>query len=270
MGRAAARLCSIPCVVSLHNNYDQNGTIRRLIDRCIPYRVHAIIAVSDEVKLSFMQTYTHAKVTVIHNGIDGATVKSAAHAQQKTRAQLDLADANFVIGTVGRFHSIKQYPFLFEVFALVHARNPQARLVVVGHGEQEKELRHLAKKLNIAPFIRWIIGKQAYGYYNLFDCFVLASHKEGISIALLEAMSLGVIPINSYHSAQHPVIIEAQNGRVAKAGKATDFAAKIEECRASNELSITLAKNAQRDVQNRFAIKSMIAAYSRIFETIQM
>ena len=270
MGRIAARLLSIRCAVSLHNNYDQNGCMRRLLDRCVPYKVYAIIAVSDEVKKSFMHSYPHANVTVIQNGIDIAAIKAAAYAQQKTRAQLGLKESDFVIGTVGRLTPIKEYPLLLEAFAQIHASNSQARLVIIGHGEQEKELREYAKTLKIAPYIRWIVGKQAYGYYNLFDCFVLASQKEGISIALLEAMSLGVVPINSYHSAQHPVIIEGQNGRVAKAGKATDFAAKIEECRTSNELSITLAKNAQHDVQNRFAIKSMIAAYSRIFETIQM
>ncbi len=270
MGRIAARLRSIQCVVSLHNNYDQNGLLRRLLDRCVPYKVYAIIAVSDEVKKSFTHSYPNANVTVIQNGIDIAAIRAAAYAQQKTRAQLSLKESDFVIGTVGRFSSIKEYPLLLEAFALVYEGNSQARLLIIGQGEQEKELRDYAKKLKVAPYIRWIVGKQAYGYYNLFDCFVLASQKEGISIALLEAMSLGVMPINAYHTAQHPVIIDRHNGRVAKARNATDFAAKLNECIVLADRSDELAKNAQRDVRNRFAIEGMIAAYSRIFETIQM
>lgn len=270
LGRCAARLLRIPCVVSLHNNYDQNGAVRRVLDRFMPYRVHAIIAVSHEVKQSFCAAYSNANVVVIPNGIDVDAVFAAAKIQRKSRAQLDLMDTDFVIGSVGRFHPIKQYPLLLETFALLRENYPQARLVLVGQGEQERQLRDYAKSLGIDPYIRWVIGEQAYGYYNLFDCFVLASSKEGISIALLEAMSLGVVPVTFYHTAQHPVIRDGHNGYVAKACNATDFAVKIGSCCVSDQHRKSMVLAAQQAVCNCFAIKGMIAAYNRIFRMIQI
>ena len=270
LGRCAARILGISCVVSLHNNYDQNGAVRRMLDRLMPYHAHAIIAVSDEVKQSFNSVYPNIPVVVIPNGIDVQSVQQSARQQKKTRAQLALADTDFVIGSVGRFHLIKQYPLLLEAFARVHTQYPHARLVLIGQGDQEQQLRSYAQQLGIAESVRWIIGQQAYGYYNLFDCFVLTSWKEGISIALLEAMSLGVVPVTTYHSVQHPVIKSGVNGCVANTDKATVFAAKIADCIASRELCKRMASSAQHTVQNSFAVQHMIAAYNRIFRMIQI
>ncbi len=267
LGRLAARLLAIPCIASLHNNYDQNGMVRMLLDKMIPYRNRAIIAVSDEVKRSFCHVYPRAHLAVIPNGIDVTAVHDRARAQQITREQLGLSQEDFVMGTVGRFHPIKRYPLLLDTFALVHAQYPHARLILIGEGEQEQYLRAYAKKLGIAPFVKWVVGQQAYGYYRLFNCFVLASEKEGISIALLEAMSLGIVPMVTYHVAQHPVIENGRNGHVAKGVNATRFALRIGSCLMNGEHSRKMALHAQQTVRERFAITSMIAAYNRAFHT---
>ena len=266
LGRFAARLLAIPCIASLHNNYDQNGMVRMLLDKMMPYRNRAIIAVSDEVKRSFNRTHpTISNIAVIPNGIDVTAVHDRARAEQITREQLGLSQEHFVIGSVGRFHPIKRYSFLLDTFALVHQRYPHARLVLVGEGEQEQYLREYAKKRKVAPFVKWVVGQQAYGYYRLFDCFVLASEKEGISIALLEAMSLGILPVITYHVAQHPVIQYGRNGYVAKGDNATTLAIRIGSCLTNGEHSKKMAIHAQQTVRERFAVTAMIAAYNRVF-----
>ncbi len=265
LGRCVSRMFSIYCVASLHNNYDQNGVVRSAIDRMVSYRTTQIVAVSDEVKRSFTRLYASASVTVIPNGIDINRVREMADAQQKTREDLNLSSEHFIIGSVGRFHPIKQYPLLLKAFALVHKEYPHARLLLIGYGTQEHYLRECAHSLQITPYIRWIIGQQAYGYYRLLDCFVLASSKEGISIALLEAMSLGVFPVTAYHIAQHPVVDHGQNGSVAKSNNATDLARKIGSIAGGRSAREVRQKNAQRIVRERFAVSGMIAAYDRMF-----
>ena len=88
---------------------------------------------------------------------------------------------------------------MIESFALVYAKNKNARLVLVGVGSGEAMLRQKAHTLGITHFVVFVIGQQAYGYYSLFDCFAMSSDKEGISIALLEAMafSLPCVATNS-------------------------------------------------------------------------
>lgn len=268
LGRLAARLLAIPCVASLHNNYDQNGTVRALLDRIVPYHNRAIVAVSEEVAQSFAHVYPAVSpVTVIPNGIDMQAVRKRAVAQHKTRAQLGLSNEHFVIGSVGRFHPIKRYPFLLDVFAHIHKTYPHARLLLVGGGPQEQQLREYAEKLKIGPFVRWVVGQQAYGYYRLFDCFVLSSEKEGISIALLEAMSLGIPPVVTYHTGQHPVITDGVTGHVAKSNNATDCAGKIGLYITNKMDAQSVGKSAQQVVRDCFAIDSMIAAYNRVFCT---
>ncbi len=266
LGRAAARLLSIPYVASLHNNYDQNGAVRVLLDQLVSYKSGALIAVSQEVKQSFVRAHeTTCPVSVIPNGIDIHAVQAEVLSQKKTRAQLELAPDDFVIGSVGRFHSIKRYDFLLTAFAKVHTKHPQARLLLIGSGEQEAFLRAYADQLQIAPYVRWVSGQSAHGYYSFFDCFVLSSKKEGISIALLEAMSMGIVPIVTYHIAQHPVIENKCNGYVANAYKTTDLARKIVYCLTGQKSRLLMGKNAQRTVRDHFAVTAMIAAYDRMF-----
>jgi len=99
------------------------------------------------------------------------------------------------------------------------------------------------------------------------DLFVLTSEKEGISIALLEAMSYGVPPAITYHSDTHPVIINEQNGYVAKTSKATGFAYTLRPLIANSSLRKQVGMAAQTTVKTSFNISAMVAAYEKIFHS---
>ena len=268
-GRLAARWLSIPCVSSLHNNYDQNGILRTFLDRCAPYKKVAIISVSDEVKRSFCNQFPKANnVEVINNGIDVEQLHNLARIQKKSREELDLSPNHFVVGSVGRFHSVKRFSFLLEAFAILHTEFSHARLVLVGGGALEAELRAKAERLAISSYIRWVLNQPAQKYYPLFDCFTLSSKKEGISIALLEAMSFGIPPVVTYHSMQHPIIVDGHNGHVAQADKVRDFATKIGLYVRHKEIAKKMGSCAQHTVIKKYSASCMIAAYSRIFHKV--
>ncbi len=269
LGRLAARLLSVPCINSLHNNYDQNGIVRMLFDRCVPYKKNVIISVSNEVKQSFCNQFPKANnVEVIHNGIDVEFLHNSVRMQKKSREELNLLPNHYVIGSVGRFHPIKRYDFLLEAFAILHAQFSQARLVLIGGGALEEALRVKAERLAISFNIRWIIDQPAQNYYPLFDCFTLSSEKEGISIALLEAMSFGIPPVVTYHSVQHPIIVNGQNGYVAQAGSVQNLATKIGCCIRYKEVGKKMGIFAQHTVHEKYDAIRMISAYSRLFHRV--
>lgn len=267
LGRLAARLLGIPCVVSLHNNYDQNGIIRNLIDRLVCYKTVRVIAVSQEVKESFQGHYSARESVIILNGIDVKALQRKADCEGIGRTELDLLPEHFVIGTVGRFHPVKRYSLLLRAFAQFHKRVPHARLLLVGAGQEEIRLRALADQLRIVHAVRWVIAEPAYRYYRLFDLFVLTSEKEGISIALLEAMALGRCCVVTYHVADHPVLKNNHNGGVAQVQKATDLSAFLYDQYHNKKLRGAMGKAAQRKVQEHFSINRMIAAYEGVFKS---
>ena len=99
-----------------------------------------------------------------------------------------------LIGSVGRFIASKRYDLLIETLAELkkEANASSIHLVLVGHGIEEQKLRQQTKKLGLETHVHFIHDFPAYSYYPLFDCFALPSVREGLSMALLEAMSCGL------------------------------------------------------------------------------
>lgn len=256
LGRIAAAWLGIPCIAVLHNNSQLNGSVRHILDRFAPAAC-ATVAVSQEVKNSF--GYRTARI--IHNGVQPHTDVL------KTRQDLGLSDEHFVIGSVGRFHPDKQYDLLINSFAVVAANHDHARLVLFGAGAQEQYLRALAHSLLLEKKIFFIISQPAASYYALFDCFVLTSKNEGISMAMLEAMSNRVVPIMAYAEQTHPVITHAQNGLLVP-HHAQSIADTIMQVMANSDLRIDIGDAAEKTVRNHFSAQQMIYAYDQLFNHV--
>lgn len=264
MGRLVATLHGIPCIMSLHNNYDQNGWHRILLDYCMPIDPTAIIAVSAEVKDSFLAFHTPlVPLAIIHNGVSQQSPHDTS--TSLIRAHLGYTNEHFIIGSVGRFHPIKRYPLLLCAVAHLATRYPQVRLLLVGVGEEEKSLRALADQLGIASLIYWAIDTPASPYYSLMDCFILTSPKEGISLALLEAMSARVACAITSTTAPHAVLEHLRNGLVIQDASVGGIANAVEQLLHDQPLRHTLALRAQQTVQQHFTRQHMITAYDNLF-----
>jgi glycosyltransferase involved in cell wall biosynthesis len=96
-----------------------------------------------------------------------------------------------VILGAGKFKPQKDFPTLLQAFAKVRAVRP-ARLIVLGEGEGESELREMTERLGIAHDVDFP-GHVAnpFAYYRRAAVFVLSSVWEGLPNALIEAMACG-------------------------------------------------------------------------------
>ncbi|GAA3672373.1 hypothetical protein GCM10023081_08410 [Arthrobacter ginkgonis] len=95
--------------------------------------------------------------------------------------------------TVGRLSPEKNQARLLRAFAQVHATRPKTRLLLIGSGPLEKDLRQLASDLRLDRCVSFT-GQLANPYLVMeaADCFVLSSDYEGLPMVILEAMVLGL------------------------------------------------------------------------------
>src|SRR6516162_6535088 len=122
--RITGKILGIPVICALHNNHDQNGFIRNTIDSISLWLADEIVAVSDGIART-MKTYRFMPaqhVKVIKNGIDAECVLKKSEEDKVARESLGLTRDYFIIGSVGRFVSEKNYHFLLEVFSHFHKR----------------------------------------------------------------------------------------------------------------------------------------------------
>jgi CDP-glycerol glycerophosphotransferase (TagB/SpsB family)/glycosyltransferase involved in cell wall biosynthesis len=99
--------------------------------------------------------------------------------------------------TVGRFSPEKNQARLIRAFARVHASHAQTRLLLIGYGALEQQLRSLVERLDLTD-VAFLAGpfKNPYPLMAAAQCFVLSSDYEGQPMVLLEAALLG-LPIVS-------------------------------------------------------------------------
>ena len=269
LGRIAAWKYKLPLVQALHNNQDQNGFLRKFIDRFSPKVSGPIVAVSEGVGQSVV-AYTPwinvQRMCVIKNGIDVAEVRKRAALEPICREDLGLLPDHFVIGTVGRFEPVKNYSFLLTAFAVLYDKYRKERLVLVGQGSQEQLLKRRAYYLGIDEQVLFITGQPAYKYYPLFDCFVMTSYKEGLSMALLEAMSIGLPCIVTSSEEHHDVLVHGENGLLVPPGNPQLLADALDQLAQDPALRIRLGEAAKNTIEKSFTLDSMIAGYTKIYQ----
>ena len=90
----------------------------------------------------------------------------------------------------GRLTKQKDYPTLFNAFALVRQEREDAWLTVLGEGEEREGLERLAGNLGISVNMPGFVTNP-YDYMRRANCFVLSSAWEGFPNVLVEAMACG-------------------------------------------------------------------------------
>jgi glycosyltransferase involved in cell wall biosynthesis len=159
----------------------------------LTYRLDdAHVAVSDAVRAGIPPSM-NGRVHVIHHGIDLERIQGVGAAREELRRELGIGAREVVVGTVSNFRPEKRYVDLLKAARLLLDRGVVARFASVGHGPEELDIRSMRDRMRLADrFLLLGYREDATRVMAAFDVFVLASTFEGLSLALLEALALGL------------------------------------------------------------------------------
>lgn len=178
-------------VVTLHNMWASHHPAVRLVDRLTQWADDRRLAVSDAVRRSLPGRSGRRTVTRLH-GIEVAELRARAD-RDGVRAELGVADDEVLVGTVANLRSNKAYPDLLAAAATVAAARPDVRFVAVGQGPLHDELVARRDELGLGGRFRFLgYRADATRLVSGLDVFCLSSHHEGLPLALMEALALGV------------------------------------------------------------------------------
>lgn len=261
IGRAVGYTLRIPIVTVYHGNVDQHGTFRNIVDRATFSWSAVNCAVSEGVATSIRTLLFDSSVTVIHNGIAAEVL-----VEKKQLIDIGCAHNNIIIGAVGRMVPLKRFDLLIDAVAQLYPSLPQLRLCLIGDGPALPSLRAHATACGVQEAVIFVGAAQALAYYPLFDCFVLPSPREGISIALLEAMRAG-IPAIVVTEEKHPVIEDGVHGSVVSPNAAS-IAGAINALIYDKKRAQELANLGTVLVRNSFNSDVMCMHYAKIFHAV--
>jgi glycosyltransferase involved in cell wall biosynthesis len=192
----AARYAGVPRVVHTEHGLRARDTwLARAVERQAARNTDVVVAVSSSLARLLRQGIARADaVVVVTNGVDTDLFRPRPDTG-RLRRELGLSPTGPIIGSIGRLEPVKGYDVMLEAFARVRAGWREGEppvLVVAGDGAERERLA--ARGLPPGAFLLgW--RDDVHELHAAFALFTLASHSEGTSIGLLEAMSAGLCPV---------------------------------------------------------------------------
>lgn len=158
------------------------------------------------------------RVTILPNAVDVGRFRFSEAVRTQARARLGLQSA-LVVGHVGRFMRQKNHAFLLEIFAALHARRPDAVLLLVGDGELRAGVEAQAAALGLTDCVRFLgIRHDLQRLYCAMDVFVLPSFYEGLPVVGVEAQACGLPCLVSDAVDAHTAVCDAVRFLPLRAG----------------------------------------------------
>lgn len=130
---------------------------------------------------------------IIKNGIDIKKFEYNEEIRKLKREELGLKDDEIVITHIGRFVLQKNHNFLVEIMKELVKLNSKYKLLLIGNGELEKEIKEKIEKLNLEENIKILgVRKDISSILQATDLFILPSFHEGLPVTLVEAQGAGL------------------------------------------------------------------------------
>ena len=184
----------------------------------------------EEVKKTILSLidYDKNKITVIPWGID-LSLFDFERKKQNVIDNIGWSDKRVIISTrqLSKLYCIH---FLIMALPSIIDEEPDARLLILGSGPQEEELKELVSSLELTNYVQFVgpvpNDKLAY-YLNLAEVYVSISKSDGSSLSLLEAMACGLPLVVSEVPAICEWVQDGVNGYVIPKNKVNPISEKI-------------------------------------------
>jgi glycosyltransferase involved in cell wall biosynthesis len=206
-------------------------------------------------------------MTAIPNGVDAARYHPT-ECKAAVREALGIPIDGPVIGIVGRFIALKRHLLLLEAFDRLAPALPDLRLLIVGDGGDDQEaVRAAIESHPRRSHIHWVgMTPNTVPCYQAMDLLVAPSMIEGLSNAVLEAMSCGVPVLAHNACGNSEVIVHEENGFCDDIQGLDDLIGSIQQRLADSNHLRKVGLNARQHVVEHFSLESMAQGYHHLYQ----
>ena len=218
-------------IVTIHGPYITYGlgfsqklkmNLRHFLESKLSRFVYRFIPVSSSI-IDYMINdigVDRSHISVIHNGVGESDIQRNTSLNESE---------NLKLITVGRLAKIKNHEFMIN--ALSKTKNiSKISLTIVGDGPEMSNLIKLAEDIGVIDKINFLgFQSDIRSILSKHDVFLISSDYEGISIAVLEAMSVGLPVVATNVGGLPETIIDHETGFLVEKGDIVKYSMLIDQ-----------------------------------------
>jgi glycosyltransferase involved in cell wall biosynthesis len=210
------------------------------------------------------------KLALIYSGIEVPPPTTATD-RLRIRQALNVGEDALVLVVLANLIPYKGHRDLIDALGLAKDSMPKPwRVLVIGRDEGiGEELKRRAETSDIAANIIWL-GEQIAAERLLAagDIFVLPSHEEGFSNALLEAMAAGLAVIATAVGGSPDAIVDGESGILVRPRDARALAGAMKRLAGDPALRRRLGEAARARVEGQFSLETCVARYESLYRAV--
>ena len=279
VGRIAAKVTGVDFIVhtvhgfAFHEESTKSSIkIYSLIEKAAAHCCDYMITVNDFHKdwAIELNIAPESKLLSIPNGLDVKRVEPTLD-RETVRKEVGIDEEEIALFTIGRLAQEKGIDYLIDAMTMLKKDEVKSNyhLYIVGVGEIEESLKKKVKELDIESRITFM------GYRNdisnllvAADIVILPSFREGLSIALLEAMAAEKPIITTDIGSNLTVVNDREEALVVESKNAYELKEAIKELLEDDKLRTTLSANGKKMFEANFTKELMEDRYTKFFKEV--
>ena len=247
--------------------YDPRVIIKKFVNE-VSFRIaDHIITESQEIKKIVKNKFyiDDRKITVLKNGL---IINEQKYINQYKKNDLFPQKCGLKILAVGRLTYQKAMEVLVKATNnLIKIGIEDFKVIIVGEGEQRIMLEKMIEELSIQKYIKLVgIRDDVKDLMKEADIFVLPSRYEGLSVAMIEAMSCGLPIIASDAPGINPYIINGVNGLLFPIEDHDELSKNIIKLANNKKLRKKLSVEGQKYFNSEFNMKKNIISLVKLID----
>jgi glycosyltransferase involved in cell wall biosynthesis len=257
--RLSAFFMRVPIIIDHWHGFNRFSLKRRMLCRLFNLFTDLSFAVSAGVGEYVQQQCgtDPAKIRVLYNGVDLAPLPNQK-SRQEIRAELGLDPDQPVVGLVARLdHRAKGHLELIQAMSSLKETHP-FHVLMVGGGRRQEEMQELAASLGLQERVHFLGNRRDVpALLQAMDIFVLPSHSEGVSLAVLEAMAAGLPVIVSEVGGLPEIVRHEENGLLIPPKDPEALARSLARLLENPGLAASLGQKAREHIETHYSLEKM-------------
>lgn len=246
---------------------------RRLAERWLARSFDHVTAVSRHIAEHVVTSWgvQEGRVSYIPNGVDLGRFGVAPTGD--IRREIGIESSTYLIGSIGRYRPVKDYPTLVRAFARVRQQVPDSALALVGADSDApgaRELMRLREELRLPEGSVLLLERRpdVPAFLSALDVYVNSSIYEGMSNTILEAMASRIPVVATSVGGNGDLVEDGVTGWLSPARDPDTLADRIVRLSENPARARAMGEAGRARIETRHGYQAMIGAYADLYESL--